>query len=1191
MDRLTQRARLFPLATSVLLAMSFLLALSPCYGQIVNATLFGTVTDPTGAAIPDASVTATDVATRISTKTTADAAGNYILPSLHPSTYNITVEKTGFKSTTLSGITLLVDQQARVDAKLEVGQVTTTVEVTGAAPLVETSTASVGTVIGEQQVMELPLNLRRFGALASLVPGTTSDNGGFASQSFGSPFSETTYSANGARSSSNNYLIDGADTRNLTFGGFAVQPTPDAVQEFKIQTNIYSAAFGRAAGSTINLVTKSGTNEVHGSVYEFLRNDKLDAGNFFSVNQKNPFTGAEIPGTRRPEFRRNQFGFAIGGPIRKNKTFYFGNYEPLRLVQGLTLTNTVPTANQLSGNFGDALTGKTINLCGTGGPANLNFDSGQLFDPASESLFTCPAGSANAGSTILVGNPIQGNIITNIDPVAQKVISLDAFPAPNRPGFPNFVNQQPRVRNDHQFDVRIDHNFSSKDQLFGRYLFGQSKIIDTTLAYTSLPNFGDSIYYRGQNMALGWTHTFGARLLNEARVSFQRNYDIAACIKCPRAAGFMAGFGIKNFQSLTPSDEGFPFFGFNNFSGVGDANYRPVISPDMVEKYQDNLTWTRGRHTFVFGADMQFWQVFREEAAFSPHGQIFYNGQFSGVAGEVPAATGVSDLADFLLGYPNNAARTLRFLDTNQTGGGFWSWYAQDDFKISPNLSLNVGLRWEYRRPAVDKRNNFVTLVPLGPKFSGPGNATLVTAADDAQNDAFCTDPFYSYLTTSDGRCLVASSAERAKLGFTGRTRRTLTFPFKRDLAPRIGLTWRPLNSDKLVVRTGYGIFVDLPNFNNQHFVDNNPVFSPSQIYNTAFAAPPPLTNGLPTKTENIFQAGGVPPVTQQFASLYVSPNYQPPYFQQWSFGISSQLAQNWALEVNYIGTKGTKLGNLHLFANQPEPGVGALQPRRPYPDFNIMLFTSPDSNSIYHSLQVKLTKRFSSGFTFLAGYTWAHSINDNEGDEGFGGGSGNVAPQDDNNLKADRGRSENDARQRFVLSYIWQLPIGNGKRYLNRGGWVNQLVGGWEASGITTFQAGFPFTVGSLDFSNTGTLNPRPDRTCSGVGKKTLDSWFDASCFTTTFLQQALASGHPHFGNAGRNILDGPGFNDWDFALLKNFQITERFKLQFRSEFYNIFNFTPFGGPNSSVGNSNIGKIGSAGQERQIQFGLKLIF
>lgn len=1150
----------------------------PCYGQIVNATLSGTVTDPTGAAVPEAGVSATNVSTGVATKTTTDVTGSYTFPSLPVGTYTLTVEKTGFKSTVLSGIQLLVSQQAVVSAQLQVGELATIVEVTSAAPLIETTTASVGTVIGQREVVELPLNLRRFGSLAVLVPGTTTDNGGFASQSFGSPFSEASYAANGARSASNNTLIDGADSRNLTFGGFAVSPPPDAVQEFKVQTNIYSAAFGKTAGSTINLVTRSGSNDLHGTVYEFLRNDKLDARNFFA--------------TQKPEFRRNQFGFSVGGPIRKNKTFFFGNYEPVREIKGLTLTATIPTVQQLGGDFSGALTGKTVNLCGSGGPASLNFDSGQLFDPATESIVACPDDTAAKPHKVLTGTRIPGNKITNIDPVTAKLLSLGAFPAPNRSGSPNFVNQQPRARNDHQFDVRIDHTISDKDQFFGRYLFGESNIRDTTLAYTVLPGFGDTIYYRGQNLALGWTHTFGPHLLNEARFSFQRNYDIAACEKCPRPAGFMAGLGIKNFQALTPADEGFPFFGFANFSGIGDANYRPVISPDMVEKYQDNLTWTHGRHSIVVGADMQFWQVFREEAAFSPHGQIYFNGQFSSLANEAADATGVADVADFLLGYPNNAARTLRFLNTNQAGGGFWNSYAQDDIKISPNLSVNVGLRWEYRRPAVDKRNNFVTLVPLGARFSGPGNAILVTAADNSLNDSFCTDPSFSYLTTADGRCLVATSARRAQLGFTGRTRRTLIFPDRTDFAPRVGVTWRPTGSDKMVVRTGYGIFYDLANFNNQHFVDNNPVFSPSQIYNTSFGSPPPLTNGAPTTTANIFAgSGGVPPLISQFVSLYVSPNYKAPYFQQWSFGVESQFAPNWALEVNYIGTKGTKLGNLHLFANQPRPGTGDLQPRRPYPDFNIMLFTTPDANSIYNSLQVKLTKRFSNGLSFLTAYTWAHSIDENEGDEGFGGGSGNLNSQDDNNLAADRGRAENDARQRLVLSYIWELPLGKDKRFLNRAGWVNQIVGGWQASGITAFQSGFPFTVQASDFSNTGSTNPRPDRTCSGVGKKTINSWFDTSCFTVVALQAALNAGSPRFGNSGRNILVGPGFNNWDFALLKHFQLTERFRLEFRFEMYNMWNYAHFGIPGTRVGNPTEGKLLSAGEPRDIQFGLKLSF
>ncbi|PYV87052.1 MAG: hypothetical protein DMG05_18305, partial [Acidobacteria bacterium] len=320
MKTLKRLVGLGPLATGIVLLNFLLFNLDVAFGQTVTASLSGIVTDPTGAAIPEASITAINVDTGTPAKTISGPGGNYIFPALSPGTYNLTVEKTGFKSSVLSGIKLLVDQKATLDIQLEVGEITTKVEVSAAAPLVESTTASVGTVIGNVEAVELPLNLRRFGALATLVPGTTTDNGGFASQSFGSPFSETSYSANGARSASNNIIIDGSDSRNLTFGGFAVQPTPDAVQEFKIQTNIYSAAFGRAAGSTINLITKSGTNEIHGTVYEFLRNDNLDARNFFA--------------TDKPEFRRNQYGFALGGPIRKNKTFVFGNYEALRQSKG-----------------------------------------------------------------------------------------------------------------------------------------------------------------------------------------------------------------------------------------------------------------------------------------------------------------------------------------------------------------------------------------------------------------------------------------------------------------------------------------------------------------------------------------------------------------------------------------------------------------------------------------------------------------------------------------------------------------------------------------------------------------------------------------------------------------------------------------------------------------------------------------
>jgi hypothetical protein len=1152
------------------------LATLPCGAQSA-ANLYGTVTDAGGAAIPSAKIKVTDVATGVVTNTTSDSSGNYSFPSLAPAAYTVTVEAPGFKAEELKGIILTVNQNAREDIHLQVGSVDSTVEVTAAAPLVDTSSASVGTVINQREVVDLPLNVRRFGALAILVPGTVPDagaggvSGGFANSSFGSPFSESTYAANGARSSSNNTLIDGVDSRNLTFGGFAVQPSPDAVEEFKIQTNIYDAAFGKTAGSTINLITKSGTNSFHGSIYEFLRNDVLDASNYF-----NPV---------KPELRRNQYGAALGGPIwRSKKLFFFGNYEGLRLVQGSSATSLVPTPAQRAGDLSGLLTGTTANLCGAGGPAAYNYDSGQLFYPSSETTTTCTSG-AHAGQTILVGTPIPGNQITAIDPVAAHVLSLNAWPLPNLTGTSgnNYINSQPETRYDDQYDARVDYAISEKDQVFGRYILGQANIVTPTTGYSTLPGFGDKLYFRGQNVAIGWTHTFGPRLLNEALFGFQRDTDINNCASCPRPAGFMENFGIQGLTALSPSLEGFPPFEFTNFSAIGDSNYRPVISPDMVEKYQDTVTITRGKQTIIAGADIQPWQVLGEEAPYSPHGELDYNGQYAAVAGELNGGvSSASDFADFLLGAPHGANRSLQFENTNQVGGNFISLFFQDNVKMSENFAFNAGMRWEYRRPAIDKHDNYVTLVPTGPKFSGPGNATLVTAAPDAQNDSFCTDSAYSYLTTTDGRCLIATSIQRAQLGFTGRTRQTLIFPVHHDFAPRLGIVFRPTGSDKLVVRTGYGLFYDLPNFNNQHFVDDNPVFSPSQQYVTSPGQTPAATS------ENVFAGSGIPKLTNQFISLYVAPHYLAPYFQQWSFGIQSQLSADWAMDINYIGTKGTKIGNLHLSGNQAEPGTTPLQSRRPYVDLGTSLYTTSDGSSSYNAFQFKLTKRLSHGLNLLTAYTFAKSLDNSEGDEGFGAGAnGSNLPQDDNNLAFEWSRSYTDARHRIVVNAVYNLPFGKGRQFLNDKSIVSAFVGGWEASAIVSYQTGYPFVVLGTDFSNTNSSSPRPNRSCSGVGQKSVTNWFNQSCFSV-----AGSAANPSFGNSRRNILDAPGQSNTDLAVLRHFNMWDKADLEFRGEFFDAWNTPYFAPPGNNIGSPpTLGKITSANDGRNVQVGLKIVF
>lgn len=1158
--KLTHRSFCEVIVTCLVL---WLVCLQPLAAQITTARLSGNILDATGAKLADAVITATKTDTATSASTVSDLNGRFQFLSLASGEYTLTVEHPGFKVKKLSGIQLLVAQQANLDISLEVGQVTTTVDVSGVVPLIDTSTASVGTVVESEQVVELPLNARRYGSLATLVPGTTTDPGGFASSATGSAFSETTYNASGARDSSNDYLVDGIEARNLSFGGFSVQPTPDGVQEFRLQTTVYSAAFGRTAGSVINLVTKSGSNQFHGSVYEFLRNDLFDATNYFS--------------TVKPEYRRNQFGFAVGGPIQKGKTFFFANLELLRQIQGQSLTSVVPTQAQRAGDFSGLLTGSTTNLCGTGGPANINYDTGQLFDPSSESTLVCPSG-AKAGSTVLVGTPIAGNVLGSIDPTAQKVLNL--FPLPNRSGAINFVDNASVPRNDYILQTRVDHTIGANDQLFGRYMFGQSKFVEPLF----LPGFGFNLYYRGQNVALGWTHTFTPHLLNEVHLGFQRNTDIESCEGCPKAPGTIASFGINNLTGFGPQFESDPLFILSNYTYAGNFPYHPQDNNDMVETYQDNLTWTHGRHTIVVGADMQFWQAFRVQAPYSANGLFTYSGSYSSLDFELPDAGHASDLADLETGTsPTYAARSFAFKYHYQNGGGIWSQYVQDDIKVSRNLTINAGLRYEYRRPAVDKNNAYAAFYPLGPKFSGLDNAVLITAQPDSVNDAYCTDPQYSYLHASDGQCLVASSALRRQLGFTGRTARTLIFPDKDDFAPRLGFAWRPTKSDRLVVRGGVGIFYDLPILNNQHFGDNNPISAPSQTFNATFGEPPAVS------IHNVFGSAAIPNVDSQFLGLYVTPFYKTPRYTEWSFGTETSLGRGSVLEINYIGNSGEHLTRLHDFGNQPEPGLGPLQPRRPYPAFNTTLYTDSDANANYNSLQAKFTKRFSGGLSLLASYTLAHAIDDAEGDEGGGVG---LNPQDDNNLAAERARSANDARNRFVFSYVYELPFGKNRRFLNQGPALNAILGGWAVSGIASFQSGFPITVLSIqDFSNTGSNSPRPDRICNGAGPHRVDDWFNASCFSTTVLQDALQSGQPRFGDSGRDILDGPGIQNFDFALLRRFSLWESRTLEFRAESFNLANHPNFGQPNATYGSALFGQIASAAAAREIQFALKFVF
>lgn len=1168
--------RAFPQILLVLVSAGWISTAPPCWGQVTTGSFAGTVTDATGAVVPNAAVSATNASTGVASRTTADSSGHYAFLSLPSGTYTISATQSGFGTTNLTGISLRVDQQMTQNLVLTVGAAKQTVTVAATPTLVDTTSASIGTVVGQADILDMPLNLREVTALALLVPGTVDTTGRSLATgpANGSGFNDFGYSGSGGGSGGNILLIDGMISRALNNSSFALAPPPEMVREFKIQNNVYDAAFGLASGTTMNLITQSGTDALHGSAWEYVRNSAMDGSGYFSQG--------------KPALTRNQFGGAVGGPIGKDKIFYFGAYEGLRFTQGQVSPSIVPTAAEKNGDFSSFLTGTTANLCassGTAAPPNLNFDTGQLFDPASEYNYTCPADPANPSAgqtTILAGTPIPGNMITTLDPVAQKVLAL--FPAPNTPGVVNYTNQTPQTQQNNQFDARVDGTVSKVNTIFVRYLLGNSNIVFPG----ALPSFNAYQHFRGHNLVGGWTRVVGPSTINDVRIGYQRDDLTYTCEGCPRPPGTLASFDIAGLTTPLPQFELYPNFSFQNFPTWGDGfpGYFPVAAPDSIEKFQDTFTKVVGRHTIAFGAEFDFWQTKGVSDPLQSNGNFDFNGQYSSLAGEIPNVSSVSDLADLELGYPSGGDYTKNAIITNLVGGRWIALFAQDNFHISSRFTVQAGLRWEYNRQPMDTHNELATIFPLSNSFT-PGDALLLTAYPDAQNDALCSNP---YFISATGQCLVMTSGMRKEQGLTGNKVRQVSYgPGPGYFAPRLGVSWQPTNSAKLVVHAGGGFFSNLPDTNRQgSFANNNPVSTQSPTYVTAFGAPPPLTNGVPTKTQQVFVNAPSVSLSEITAQLMPSPFYKTSQSYAWSLSVQSQLAKEWGLEVAYVGNRGLHLDREHNLGNQAKPGVGDLQPRRPWPDFNTLLYDDFTGYSNYNSVYGKIEKTASNGLAGLISYTFSKSLN---------AGNGNVdnqsAVQDDNNQNADYGLADYNITHTFVASLIYQLPFGRGRRFLgNGGGLVNVLVGGWEASAIITAHSGLPFTVTStLDYSNTGSQSPRPDRICEGAGPKTVSEWFDVNCFTTAALAQDFASGTPRFGTSRRNILIGPGTQNWDLAFIKRTNVGKRITTEFRGEFFNTFNHTNFGIPASTVGTSDIGIISSSSGPRDIQLAVKVEF
>jgi outer membrane receptor protein involved in Fe transport len=1043
--------------------LNFAAAIS-IYSQTATATLVGRTTDENEAALPNVKITLRQPTNGQTRTVTSDDSGNFVFLLLPAGKYELVAEREGFQKLVRREFELQVDQRAVLNLVLKAGQIAETVEVNSEFSPLQTESASVGTVISQEKIVRLPLNGREFQQLALLVPGAVPAAQG-SSLSFRGGFN-----VGGARESSNQFLLDGADNNNSSANQYVFRPSVDMIQEFKVQTNSYSAEFGRGAGGQVNIITKSGTNKYHGNAFEFLRNSAFDAKNFF-----------DLP-TTSPSFKRNQFGATFGGPLPflnfgeggkvfnsgKDRTFFFVSYEGLRLRQGVTRSASVPTLLQRTGNFGA---------------------TARIRDPQR-------AGNCNATDTTACfpNGIIPADRINSIGLAIAR-----AFPAPNNASDPvrNLVSTLSRPQDADQISVRIDHRFSEKSNIFFRYSVNQDQQIDVfdTLVgtiNTNLPGFGRNDNQRTASFSFNYTQIINSRTVNE----FRFGYNLLRQIRAPEnKIDAVSTFGLVGL-STDPRTFGFPAFRVTGFDPLGDNVQLPQERTDNTYQIIDNISLQRGAHTIKAGIDLR---PFRSQN-FNPgssRGDFRFTGLYTN-----------NGLADLLLGLIAQDTRGVGSAERVRLQKSY-GFYAQDDWKVNRRLTFNFGLRYELNPPLTEPSN-------LLSNFDVATRAIIIAGQNGLGSNVYNTD--------------------------------------KNNFAPRVGFAWQPFDDGKTVVRGGYGIYYDLPIVGNElGGIYGNPPFRSISTFNGTLANPISLNNPFPTQS---LGAATLSPTG-------VQRDLKTSYLQNFSLGVQREIFKDVVLEVSYIGNKGTNLlRNRNI--NQAVLGAGSIASRRPFAGFGNIPYRESSASSTYHSLQARAEKRFSQGFTFLASYTFSKAIDDSSGVPASTATTNN--PQNSFDLRAERGLSEFDVRHRFVASFIYELPFGKGKSFL-QDGIAAQIFGNFEIAGIVAAQ-----------------LQDRPNV----VGNPRLDNpdpqlWFNTAAF-------AIAPAGT-FGNAGRNILTGPGYTNTDVALVKRIKFSEIRNLELRAEFFNLFNRANFDLPNAFADSAQFGRIFSAGPARQIQFGIKFDF
>ena len=1121
----------FATRTSFAWILCFALSLTVALAQFETATLTGTITDAAGAVVPNASVKAINEATNVEATAVANGEGRYLFPNLRPGTYRVVATAQGFKQAVSSGIELQVNQAARLDIQLTVGAVTEQVNVTAEAPMLETESASRGAVIDQTKMVELPLNGRDYNQLALLSPGVMAATPRLQSIGF-----KGVFNVNGNRAFQNAFQLDGVDNTSYSnsFRGLnaqIVQPSVEALSEFKIQTNAYSAEFGRSAGALINAVVKSGTNSVHGTVYEFLRNSQLDASNFF----------ANKAGLKKPFRQRNQFGAAAGGPIIKNKTFIFGDYEGLRDASGTVRFSSVPQPIWRQGMFATPIWN----------PYNPN-DTGQDFlIPATAS---CNDGKGNCWR-------IPANLI---DPVGQKVINVSPDPNTASPTFDNNFVGVPIDRNrTNQFDLRADHNISQKLNAFGRYSYTKTNFFRPAprpgLSEGSFNDTFGTADLKSQALAAGMVWVISPRLVSETRYG----YALGDYFQLPPNFGTPCPtelIGLKNAPNDPAICGGIPVFNFpgGNLQRIGRTTSVPQFQTPRSTNIRESLAWSRGSHALKFGAEVLNADTGIRDVS-SLLGQFNMSGRFTGVNGRWENALG-----DLLLGFPSRYQQ-----DSNTTFEIYqhmYFFFVQDDWKVSRKLTLNLGMRYEFATPPRERQFKWANFDSATGKFvTGKDGSLFEQALIHPDRNNFAPRFGFAYSATPKtvirgGYGIFYNHANR--LGREG----LLGFN-----PPFIILADSNISGSG-VLRSNNAIF-RLQDGIPPGFVDINRV---------------DLTT-VARKAQDPFQRS---PYVQQFNF-----GIQQEILKDLVFDIA--YVGNRSLKLPSFRNLNP---NLYTFNAQGAAVVGTRELSSLGLNGDIQILENLGIAN-YNSLQAKLERRFSKGVTLLASYTYGKSLTDSV-DHLSTSGAGNGVdvgefkePQDPHRRRLEYGPSEFDVTHRFVVSGVWQMPFGRGKPYgANWSRGLDLALGGWEFSPIFTAQGGLPLTINQAQIVNIGGERRfRPDRLANGAlpdSQRTADKWFDTSAFVVLSNTPGAVGFVPNriMGNSGVGILRGPGYVNFDFNLAKDFAIYERFSAQLRAEFFNALNHTNFGVPGVMIG-GGFGQIVSASDARIIQFALKLKF